>query len=192
MPKEIVINSQVIKLGKEAEVNLNVYRLPTRTIMEIPMHVCRSEEDGQVLSLTAGLHGDETNGIEIVRQLIRGDYFKKLLKGTVLAMPIINIISFLNGSRDLPDGKDLNRCFPGSQSGSLGSRIAYDMMNEILPQIDFGVDFHTGGAKINNYPQVRCVFADNKNLELAKLFGSPFILNSGYREKTFRHEASKK
>jgi len=192
MPKEIVINNQVIKLGKEAEVNLNVYRLPTRTIMEIPVHVFRSEEDGPVLLLTAGLHGDETNGIEIVRQLIRGNYFKKLLKGTVLAMPIINIISFLNGSRDLPDGKDLNRCFPGSQSGSLGSRIAYDMMNEILPQIDFGIDFHTGGAKINNFPQVRCVFSDNENLKLAKLFGSPFILNSANREKTFRNEASKK
>jgi predicted deacylase len=192
MPKEIVINNQVIKPGKEAEVNLNLYRLPTRTIMEIPVHVFRSMEDGPVLLLTAGLHGDETNGIEIVRQLLRGGYFSKLKKGSVLAMPIINIISFLNHSRDLPDGKDLNRCFPGSQSGSLGSRIAYDMMKEIIPQIDFGVDFHTGGAKINNYPQLRCVFSDNKNLELAKLFGSPFILDAPYREKTLRHEAAKK
>ena len=170
MPKEIVINNQVIKLGKDAEVNLNVYRLPTRTILEIPVHAFRAKEDGPVLLLTAGLHGDETNGIEIVRQLIRGNYFNKLIKGTVMAMPIINIISFLNGSRDLPDGKDLNRCFPGSQTGSLGSRIAYDMMNEIIPQIDFGIDFHTGGAKINNYPQLRCVFKENKNLDLAKLF----------------------
>lgn len=192
MSKEILINKQTIHPGKNAEVNLNVYRLPTRTIMEIPVHVFRSTEDGPVLLLTAGMHGDETNGIEIIRQLLRGNYFRNLKKGSVLAMPIINIISFLNGSRDLPDGKDLNRCFPGSQSGSLGSRIAHDMMNEILPQIDYGIDFHTGGAKINNFPQVRCVFSDNKNLELAKLFGSPFILNSAYREKTFRAEAAKK
>ena len=192
MPGEIIINNQIIEPGKNAEVNLNVYRLPTRTIMEIPVHVYRSKNDGPVLLLTAGMHGDETNGIEIIRQLIRGKYFEKLMGGTILAMPIINIISFLNSSRDLPDGKDLNRCFPGSQSGSLGSRIAYDMMHEILPQIDYGVDFHTGGAKINNFPQVRCVFSDNKNVELAKMFGAPFTLNSPFREKSFRAEAAKK
>ncbi|HEY6162540.1 MAG TPA: succinylglutamate desuccinylase/aspartoacylase family protein [Bacteroidia bacterium] len=192
MPKEIVINKQHIKAGKSAEVNLNVYRLPTRTIMEIPVHVFRAEEDGPVILLTAGMHGDETNGIEIIRQLIRSEHLKKLKKGSVLAMPIINIISFLNLSRDLPDGKDLNRCFPGTASGSLGSRIAHDMMTGILPQIDFGIDFHTGGAKINNYPQMRCVFSDEKNLELAKLFGAPFTINSAFREKSFRAEAAKK
>jgi predicted deacylase len=191
MPKQIIINHQIINPGETKEVNMNVYRLPTRTIMEIPVHIYRSLNDGPVLLLSAGMHGDETNGIEIIRQLLRCGHFSKLKKGSVLAMPIINIISFLNHSRELPDGKDLNRCFPGSQSGSLGSRIAYDIMKEIVPQIDLGVDFHTGGAKINNYPQVRCVFKDNRNLELAKMFGSPFILNSGYREKSFRHEASR-
>jgi predicted deacylase len=170
---------------------MNVYRLPTRTIMEIPVHVYRALNDGPVVMLSAGMHGDETNGIEIIRQLLRSGFFSKLKKGSVLAMPIINIISFLNHSRDLPDGKDLNRCFPGSQSGSLGSRIAYDIMKDIVPQIDLGVDFHTGGARINNYPQVRCLLKDNRNMELAKMFGAPFILNSGYREKSFRHEASK-
>ena len=191
MPKQIVINKQIIKPGENKEVNMNMYRLPTRTIMEIPVHVFRSVEDGPVLLLSAGMHGDETNGIEIIRQLLRSGYFTKLKKGSVLAMPIINIISFLNHSRDLPDGKDLNRCFPGSQTGSLGSRIAYDMMKEIVPQIDLGVDFHTGGARINNYPQVRCLFKDEKSLDLARKFGAPFILNSGYREKSFRHEAAR-
>ncbi|HEV7230865.1 MAG TPA: succinylglutamate desuccinylase/aspartoacylase family protein, partial [Bacteroidia bacterium] len=191
MPKQIIINRQIINPGETKEVNMNVYRLPTRTIMEIPVHVYRSLIDGPVLLLCAGMHGDETNGIEIIRQLLRSGHFSRLKKGSILAMPIINIISFLNHSRELPDGKDLNRCFPGSQSGSLGSRIAYDIMKDIVPQIDLGVDFHTGGAKINNYPQVRCVFKDNRNLELAKMFGAPFILNSGYREKSFRHEASR-
>jgi predicted deacylase len=191
MPKQILINRQIINPGESKEVNMNVYRLPTRTILEIPVHVFRAAEDGPVVLLSAGMHGDETNGIEIIRSLLRSGHFKKLKKGSVLAMPIINIISFLNHSRDLPDGKDLNRCFPGSQSGSLGSRIAYDIMHEIVPQIDLGVDFHTGGARINNFPQVRCLLKDNRNLELAKMFGAPFILNSGYREKSFRHEASK-
>lgn len=191
MAKQIIINRQIINPGDNKEVNMNVYRLPTRTIMEIPVHVYRSLNEGPVVLLSAGLHGDETNGIEIIRQLLRGNHLSKLKKGSVLAMPIINIISFLNHSRDLPDGKDLNRCFPGSQTGSLGSRIAYDMMHDIVPQIDLGIDFHTGGAKINNYPQVRCVLKDNRNLELAKMFGAPFILNSPYREKSFRLEASK-
>ncbi len=191
MSKQIIINRQIINPGETKEVNMNVYRLPTRTIMEIPVHVYRSLEEGPVVLLSAGMHGDETNGIEILRQVLRGGHLSKLKKGSVMVMPIINIISFLNHSRDLPDGKDLNRCFPGSQSGSLGSRIAYDIMKEITPQIDLGVDFHTGGAKINNYPQMRCLFKDQKSLEIAKMFGAPFILNSGYREKSFRHEAAR-
>lgn len=159
--------------------------------MEVPVHVFRSNEDGPTLLLMAGLHGDEINGIEIIRKLLRGNHFRNLRKGSVIAIPIVNIVSFLNGSRELPDGRDLNRCFPGSQSGSLGSRIAYDLMHEILPQVDFGVDFHTGGSKINNYPQVRCIYEDNKNFDLAKLFGAPFTVNSTYRDKTFRKEASR-
>ena len=192
MQPAIVINGKTIKQGQSADVNLNIYRLPTRTIIEIPVHVFRSKHDGPVVLLIAGMHGDEINGIEIIRQLLRKKIFKNLLCGSVIAIPIINIVSFINGMRELPDGRDLNRCFPGSQSGSLGSRIAYDLMNEILPQIDFGIDFHTGGAKINNYPQLRCVFEDPKNIELSRLFGAPFILNSPYRDKTFRKEASKK
>lgn len=188
----IKINGVYIGPGENVEVKLNEYRLPTRAAMQVPVHVFRSNEEGPVLLLMAGVHGDEINGIEIIRKLLRGNYFHRLQRGTVIAIPIVNIVSFLNGSRELPDGRDLNRCFPGSQSGSLGSRIAYDLMNEILPQVDFGVDFHTGGAKINNYPQVRCVFQDHQNLDLAKLFGAPFTVNSTYREKTFRHEAARK
>ena len=190
--KDIIINGHTIKPGQFMEATLNTYRLPTRTFIEIPVHVFRSKNKGPVLLLSAGMHGDETNGIEIIRRLIRGNYFQHLLCGSVVAIPIINIVSFLNSSRDLPDGRDLNRCFPGSAAGSLGSRMAYDLMKTILPQIDIGVDFHTGGAKINNYPQIRCTFEDKKSLDMAKQFGPPFILNSPYREKTFRHEAAKK
>lgn len=187
----IKINGVYIGPGENVEVKLNEYKLPTRTVMEVPVYVFRSDEEGPTLLLMAGLHGDEINGIEIIRKLLRGNHFRNLKAGSVIAIPIVNIVSFLNGSRDLPDGRDLNRCFPGSQSGSLGSRIAYDLMHEILPQVDFGVDFHTGGSKINNYPQVRCVFEDNKNFDLAKLFGAPFTVNSSYRDKTFRKEAAR-
>jgi len=141
--------------------------------------------------LLAGMHGDEINGIEIVRRLITRDDIRNPLCGSIIAIPVINTISFLSGSRDLPDGRDLNRCFPGTRNGSLGGRIAYDLMNEIIPQIDFGVDFHTGGAKINNYPQLRCVFTSKTNLELAKQFSPTLILNSPFRDNTLRKEAAK-
>lgn len=192
MPKDIIINGLTIKPGQSVEANLNVYRLPTRTFIEIPVHVFRSAKPGPVVLFIAGMHGDETNGIEIIRRLVSGNYLNNLLKGSVIAIPIFNIVSFINSSRELPDGRDLNRCFPGSPSGSFGSRLANDLMEIILPQIDLGVDFHTGGAKIKNYPQVRCVFDDEKSLSMAKLFGAPITLNSPYRDKTFRKEAFKK
>lgn len=190
--KVIKINGTEIKPGKSAQVNLNLYQLPTKTVIEIPVYVFRSINLGPTLLILAGMHGDEINGIEIVRRLITRDDVKKPLCGSIIAIPVINIISFIAGTRDLPDGRDLNRCFPGSRSGSLGSRIAFDLMNEIIPQIDFGIDFHTGGAKINNYPQLRCIFNNKTNLDLGKNFSPPLILNAPFRDNTLRKEASKK
>jgi predicted deacylase len=141
---------------------------------------------------SAGMHGEETNGVEIIRKLVNRDEVKNLKCGTIIAIPVINIVSFLYSTRDLPDGRDLNRCFPGSRNGSLGSRIAYDLMKHIIPLIDFGVDFHTGGAKISNYPQIRCVFEFPENLEIAEKFSAPLIIDSKYREGTLRKEAAKK
>jgi predicted deacylase len=186
------INGTDIKPGSSAQINLNLYQLPTKTVIEIPVYVFRSIHPGPTILLLAGMHGDEINGIEIVRRLISRKEVRKPLCGSIIAIPVINIISFLYGSRELPDGRDLNRCFPGSKTGSLGSRIAHDVMKEIVSQIDFGIDFHTGGAKINNMPQLRCVFSQEQNLDLAMQFMPPFILNSPYREATLRKEAAKK
>src|ERR1035437_7213289 len=190
--KPIQINGNVIKPGSSASLNLNLYQLPTKTVIEIPVYVFRSIKPGPVLLILAGMHGDESNGIEIVRRLITKKEVKNPLCGSIIAIPVINIISFLSGSRDLPDGRDLNRCFPGTKGGSLGSRIAHDLMNEIIPQIDFGIDFHTGGAKINNYPQLRCVFNNKINLDLGKKFSPSLIINSAFRDNTLRKEAAKK
>lgn len=190
--KDIVVNNRIIRAGEKAEVILNEYRLPSRAIINVPVYVYRSYVEGPTVLIMAGMHGDEINGIETIRTLIRREDVHNPLRGTIIAIPIINIVSFINGTRTLPDGKDLNRCFPGSRFGSLGSRIAYDLMDKILPQVDYGIDFHTGGNKINNYPQIRCVFENAKNLELGKLFGAPFIINSPYRDKSFRKEAAKK
>lgn len=189
--ENISINGHEIKPGENKKVILNSYELHTKTKIEIPVHVFRSREKGPSLLLCAGMHGEETNGIEIIRKIISRDEVKNLKCGTLIAIPVINVVSFLYGSRDLPDGRDLNRCFPGSKTGSLGSRIANDLMKHILPVIDFGIDFHTGGAKINNYPQLRCVFDFKDNVDLAERFSTPLIIDSTYRDGTFRKEAAK-
>jgi predicted deacylase len=188
----ISINGQEIEAGENKTVILNSYELHTKSSIKIPVHVIRSKNPGPTVLLSAGMHGEETNGIEIIRKLVEREEVKNLQCGTIIAIPVINIVSFLYSTRDLPDGRDLNRCFPGTKNGSLGSRIAYDLMKHIIPLIDFGVDFHTGGAKINNYPQVRCVFDFPENLEIAKKFSAPLIIDSNYREGTLRHEAAKK
>jgi len=192
MQRPIIINHRTLEPGESAQLFLNAYQLPTRTIIKIPIYAFNSLHKGPVILLLAGMHGDEINGIEIIRKLMTRHDVRHPLKGTILAIPIINIISFLNGSRDLPDGRDLNRCFPGTRSGSLGSRIAFDLMQQVIPQIDFGVDFHTGGARINNHPQIRCVFSNSTNLELAEKFSPPLIINAPFRDSTLRKEASKK
>lgn len=191
MQDSITINDQTVEPGESKTIVLNSYELHTKTNIEIPVHVVRAKNPGPSLLLSAGMHGEETNGIEIIRKVMSRQEVQNLKCGTLVAIPVINIVSFLYGSRDLPDGRDLNRCFPGSRRGSLGSRIAYDLMKHILPMIDFGVDFHTGGAKINNYPQLRCVFDFPDNVSLAEKFSPPLIIDSSYREGTFRHEASK-
>ncbi len=188
----ISINGQEIKPGENKTVILNSYELHTKSSIKIPVHVIRSKKPGPTILFSAGLHGEETNGIEIIRKLVERDEVKNIKCGTIIAIPVINIVSFLYSTRDLPDGRDLNRCFPGTKNGSLGSRIAYDLMKHIIPLIDFGIDFHTGGAKINNYPQIRCVFDFPENLAIAKKFSAPLIIDSNYRDGTLRKEAAKK
>lgn len=190
MAKPFHIQGQTIGPGEHAQVVLNIYKLPTHTLIEIPVFVFNGKKPGPTILFLAGMHGDEINGIEIVRQLIKRSDVMNPERGCIVAIPVINIISFLAGSRDLPDGRDLNRCFPGSKNGSLGSRIAYDLIETIIPQIDFGIDFHTGGAKITNFPQIRCVFSDKKNIQLAKIFSAPLVLNSPFRDNTLRKEAA--
>ena len=191
MPETITINKQKIGLGEQAEIFLKIARLPTYTTIDLPVYVHRAKEDGPVLLLTGGLHGDEINGIEIIRRMINKE---KVVpeKGTVIAMPLVNIYGFIQNVRGVPDGKDINRSFPGAKSGSLARLLAYTLMNEIIPQIDYGIDFHTGGSARANYPQIRCTLNIDKNKELARAFAPPVILNSSLIDKSFRKAAHKK
>lgn len=191
MPEIITIAGTSIEKGKNIKLDLEVARLPSNTMIHIPIYVYRGKEDGPVLLLLAGMHGDEINGTEIIRRMIVGKNIYPQ-RGTVIAIPILNIFGFLNYSRQVPDGKDVNRSFPGSTRGSLASRIAYLFMKEIFPHIDYGLDFHTGGGNRSNYPQIRCMVDKPFQFDLAQAFGAPFILNAKLRDKSLRKEATLK
>ncbi|MCE7862558.1 MAG: succinylglutamate desuccinylase [Bacteroidetes bacterium CHB5] len=188
--KDVTIAGQHIRPGEFKEIIINIARLPSRTQIDTPIYAFRGLEDGPVLALTAGMHGDEINGMEIVRRILDLGY-NRVKRGTVICMPIINIYGFLNYSREVPDGKDVNRSFPGSKNGSLASRVAYHITHDIIPYIDYGIDFHTGGAMRTNYPQIRCVMADEKNVELAHAFHAPFTIDSPFRPHSIRQQAAK-
>jgi predicted deacylase len=189
--KKLVILGHEILPGKGAELNLDVAKLHTSTPIQVPVIVHRAKNDGPTLLLMAGMHGDEINGMEIIRRVIRKGW-NKPTAGTVICIPVFNIFGFLNVSRELPDGRDLNRSFPGSKSGSLASQFAYHFMKEIAPFVDYVIDFHTGSAQRNNFSQVRCVFSDEESLALAQVFNPPFIIHSGYISKSIRESMNKR
>jgi uncharacterized protein len=188
--KKMIILGKEILPGKGAQLNLDVAKLHTSTPILVPVIVERAKIDGPTVLLMAGLHGDEINGIEIIRRVIRKK-FNKPLKGTIICLPVFNIFGFLNVKRELPDGRDLNRSFPGSENGSLAAQFAFHFMKEIIPHVDYVIDFHTGASQRNNFPQIRCEFTNEKSVELGEIFNPPFILNSSQISKTIRESVVK-
>lgn len=175
----MIIDGVSVPAGTETIIEVEIARLPSGTLIHMPVHVFRSENPGPVVLLSGGLHGDEINGIEIVRQMVAGKMLRNLKKGTVIALPIINVYGFIHFSREVPDGKDVNRSFPGSPDGSLAAIVAHTISHKILPIIDFGIDFHTGGASRTNYPQIRYSESDEVGKKVAQSFKAPFTLTSG-------------
>lgn len=188
---KMVIAGQTIWPGEQKQINAQLAMLPTRTEIAIPIIVHRAEEPGPCLLVMGGMHGDEINGVEIVRRILVKD-LSKPQRGTIICIPIVNVYGFINSSREVPDGKDVNRSFPGNQKGSLASQVAYHITNDILPYVDVILDFHTGGGKIYNFPQIRAELHQQSNKELAKAFNAPFSINAPLRERSLRKEASKK
>jgi len=179
-----------ILLGERREINFNVAKLHTRTTLEVPVIIERSKKPGPIVLFTAGIHGDEVNGVEIVRQIIAKG-INKPKKGTIICIPVINIFGFLNMDRAFPDGRDLNRMFPGTKSGSLASRVAYKLVIEIVPKVDLIIDYHTGAANRFNAAQIRIINSDSKLKKLATIFGAPFVLYSKNLNKSFRNTSNK-
>ncbi len=195
MPKsKIELLGQNIARGKSYQLNLDIAKLHTRTRIQVPIIVERGKKDGPVLLITGGIHGNEINGIEIVRQII-SKKFNVPENGTIICIPVVNVFGFLNQERQFPDGRDLNRVFPGSPRGSLASRFAYHIIKEIAPIVDYCIDFHTGGDSRFNVPQIRINQEDTESLMLAREFRAPFIIGSARRDKSFReamHKLKKK
>lgn len=184
------IDGQAIEPGQKRSIELMVSRLPSGTPIHMPVHVFRTLEEGPTILLSAGMHGDEVNGIEIIRKFLDSDILNRLLCGSIIAMPIINVYGFINFSREVPDGKDVNRSFPGSPEGSLASVVAHSLTRCILPEIDFGIDFHTGGASRTNWPQIRFDPKDPQAGNIAKAFAAPFTLHSPVIKGSFRESAN--
>lgn len=185
----VEIRGHVVGLGKKKLIKVEIDRLPTGTPIEIPVYVFNGKKAGPTILIQAGLHGDEVNGVETVRRMLSRDYFK-VKRGCVIVVPLLNVFAFLNHSRNL-HGKDLNRSFPGSRTGSLANRIAYVLLKEIANNVDFGIDFHTGGAQRSNYPQLRYTPDCERSKKLAALFNAPFQLTSNLIPKSFRRAATK-
>ena len=187
---DLNILGETIKPGQSAEISFNVAKLHTRTLVDIPIIVERSKKPGPTVLFTAGIHGDEINGVEIVRQIISKGINKPKI-GTIICVPVLNVFGFINMEREFPDGRDLNRVFPGSKSGSLASRVAYALVSEVVPHADFIMDFHTGGALRYNAPQIR-IIEGNKDLgNAAEIFGAPFVVYSDNLAKSFRSTCNK-
>jgi predicted deacylase len=156
--------------------------------MPVPLTVIRGTKEGPTLCLTAGIHGDELNGVEIVQQVVESVRPNRLA-GTILAIPIANLHGFQTGSRYLPDRRDLNRHFPGSKSGSTAARIAHAIFHTAIRRCDALVDLHTGSLHRSNLPQVRADLRDERVLALARAFGDTVVVHSAGEKGTLRRAA---
>jgi len=177
--------------GEQRKINLPVAKLYTDASVSLPVHIIRAKNPGPTIFISAAVHGDELNGIEIIRRLIRQNKLS-ITKGTVIAVPMVNVYGVVNQSRYMPDRRDLNRYFPGSAKGSLAGRVAHIFMKEIVAHCNYGIDLHTGAVHRSNLPQIRADMNDPETKELAETFGVPVVLNSNLVDGSLREAAVEK
>jgi len=182
--EKFILGDIEIPRGVNMTVNLELpkmYNTPTH----LPVRVIRGKKDGPVVFISAAIHGDELNGIEIIRRFRMLSILKRL-KGTVILVPIVNVYGIMTLSRYLPDRRDLNRSFPGNKKGSLAGRVARIFFDEIVSKCDLGIDLHTGAIHRSNLPQVRTNIENEYTFNLAKVFGAPVVLHSEIRDGSLR------
>lgn len=191
MNSDLKIGGVPINKGERKKIDLSGANLYDGTDLTIPIEVIRGKDDGPVLFISAAIHGDEINGTEIVSRILANKYLNKL-RGTLIAVPVVNVFGFNMLSRYLPDRRDLNRSFPGSKNGSLASRLANIFMKEIVKNSTHGIDLHTGAIHRSNLPQIRACMTNSETKRLAFEFGVPVILNSNTRDGSLREAAQRK
>ncbi len=182
------LGEELIEAGQCATVVLPISRLSTGTEINMPVRVMHGAKLGPVLFVSAAVHGNEILGVEIIRRLLKIISVKRL-HGTLLCIPIVNAYGFTSHDRYLPDGRDLNRTFPGSRKGSLASQLAHVFTEQILTRSDYGIDLHTAGQHRENLPQIRHSPDNVRAAELAAVFGAPAIIASPLREGSLRQTA---
>lgn len=182
------IGHDIVAPGSRVTVDLPVSSLSDHTPVNMSAHVIHGKKKGPVVFVSAGIHGDEVIGIEIVRRLLKSPNLNGM-KGTLIVVPIVNSFGFINKSRYLPDRRDLNRSFPGNEGGSLAARLAHLFITEIVARSDLGIDLHSAAIHRTNYPQIRISQGDEKMREFANIFGAPIIMESQIREGSLRSAA---
>lgn len=184
------INGVPVKAGERRLINLSIPDLYMHTSLTIPVQVIHGKKDGPKLFVCAAIHGDEINGVEIIRRLMKVRAVGRL-KGTLIAVPVVNVYGFIDKSRYLPDRRDLNRSFPGSESGSLAARLSHVFLQEIASRSTHGIDLHTAAVHRDNLPQIRAQLDDDVTLQMARAFSAPIILNTPILEGSLRHALEK-
>jgi predicted deacylase len=185
----LIIGGEAIYPGERRDIELSVAPTYTHDTLSISVQVLRGKLPGPRLFVCAAIHGDEINGVEIIRRLLKNPRVAKL-KGTLIAIPIVNIYGFIHHTRYLPDGRDLNRTFPGSARGSLTGRVAHTFMKEIVANATHGIDLHTGARHRSNCPQIRANLDDPATLAITEAFGAPLAINARIRDGSLRQVAS--
>jgi len=185
---ELLIGGESIAPGERRIVELPLPPLTTHSKLEMPVHVVRGRRPGPRLLVCAALHGNEINGVEIIRRLLKEKALSRL-HGDLIAIPIVNVYGFIHQDRYLPDRRDLNRCFPGSDKGSMAGRLADLFLQEIVAKSTHGIDLHTAAIHRDNLPQIRANLSDPETMRMAEVFPVPVLLDAPLRPGTIREAA---
>ena len=185
------IGGTQIAPGERTTIELSLTRLYTHSAIKLPVHVMHGKKPGPRLFVSAAIHGDEINGVEIIRRLLNRPSLKRL-SGTLIAVPVVNVHGFIHQTRYLPDRRDLNRSFPGSKQGSLTARLAHLFMEEVVSNATHGIDLHTAAIHRSNLPQIRANLDDAETDRLAHAFGVPVLVNAALRDGSLRQVAAEK
>lgn len=188
--KAIEIAGQVVQPGERVQFDLPLVNLYTHTPLNMPVEIIHGRYEGPVLLVCAAIHGDEVNGVEVIRR-VRSFRSLNQLRGTLVLVPVVNLFGFIHQSRYLPDRRDLNRSFPGSSTGSMASRVAHIFFQKIAQHATHIIDLHTAAINRDNLPQIRAALGEPGVKDLALGFSIPVIVDSGLIESTLRHEAGK-